>query len=61
MFERMSVWRLRHFADECQRARNSAVDPLTREELDQFEKLFRELARDIQRAQEGTTRAGATR
>ncbi len=56
MFERMSVWRLRHFADECRRAREHALDPLTERELAQFEQKFRELASDVEAAQ---SQAGA--
>lgn len=51
MFERMSVWRLRHFADECRRAVAHASDPLTRRELTEFEAKFRELASDVEAAQ----------
>ena len=51
MFEGMSVWRLRHFADECRRARAHASDPLTVRELTEFEQKFRELASDVEAAQ----------
>lgn len=51
MFERMSVWRLRHFADECRRAVAHASDPLTRRELAEFEAKFRELASDVEAVQ----------
>ena len=51
MFERMSVWRLRQFADECRRAREHALDPLTARELAAFEQTFRELASDVEAAQ----------
>lgn len=51
MFERMSVWRLRHFADECRRALAHASDPLTQRELAEFEAKFRELASDVEAAQ----------
>jgi hypothetical protein len=48
MLYRMTAWRLRRFADECRRARESATDPATRKELEQFEKLFRESASDVE-------------
>lgn len=51
MFERMSVWRLRHFADECRRAVAYASDPLTQRELAAFEAKFRELASDVEAAE----------
>lgn len=51
MFERMSVWRLRHFADECRSAVANSSDPLTRRELAEFEAKFRELASDVETAQ----------
>jgi hypothetical protein len=51
MFERMSVWRLRRFADECRNAVAHASDPLTRRELAEFESKFRELASDVEAAQ----------
>lgn len=54
MFERMSVWRLRHFADECRRAVAYASDPLTQRELAAFEAKFRELASDVEAAQNTT-------
>ena len=44
MFERMSVWRLRYFADECRSALQHTTDPLTQRELAAFEAKFRELA-----------------
>jgi len=50
MLYRMVIWRLRHFADECQRARHSAVDPMTRRELEQFEQLFQQSAAEIETA-----------
>jgi hypothetical protein len=51
MFERMSVWRLRHFANECRRGHALASDPLTQRELAEFEAKFRELASDVEAAQ----------
>lgn len=51
MFERMSVWRLHRFADECRRARNHASDPLTRRELAEFEAKFLELAAEVESSQ----------
>jgi len=51
MFERMSVWRLRHFADECRTALAYATDPLTQRELAEFEAKFRELASDVEASQ----------
>jgi hypothetical protein len=50
MLYRMVIWRLRHFADECRRAQQSAVDPITRKELEQFEKLFQQSTSDIETA-----------
>ena len=57
MFERMSVWRLRHFADECRCAREHALDPLTASELAAFEQKFRELASDVEAAQKSSEAA----
>lgn len=58
MLYRMVIWRLRHFADECQRARQSAVDPATRVELEQFEKLFQQSALDIETARDNERGSG---
>jgi hypothetical protein len=46
------IWRLRNFAEECQRAQESAVDPLTRRELEEFKKLFRQSALTLESARE---------
>ena len=50
MLYRMVIWRLRHFAEECERARTSAIDPMTREELKQFEELFQQSAAEVETA-----------
>lgn len=52
MLYRMVIWRLRHFADECQRAIQSAVDPATRKELEHFEQLFQQSALEIETARD---------
>lgn len=52
MLYRMVIWRLRHFADECQRAAQSAVDPATRKELEKFEKLFQQCVVEIETARD---------
>ena len=49
--EALSIWRLRHFADECGRARENTQDPLTIRELAEFERKFRELAAEVEAAQ----------
>ena len=51
MLETLSIWRLRHFADECHRAREYTQDPLTLRELAEFERKFRELAAEVEAAQ----------
>ncbi len=48
MFDNLSVWRLRHFADECRRARENTHDPMTMRELAEFERKFRELASEME-------------
>lgn len=58
MLYRMVIWRLRHFADECQRASQSAVDPATRKELEHFEKLFQQSALEIETARDNERRSG---
>jgi hypothetical protein len=50
MFDKLSVWRLRHFADECRRARELSLDPMTMRELAEFEHKFRELATELETA-----------
>jgi len=47
---RMVIWRLRRFAEACHRAQQSAVDPTTREELEEIEKLFQKSASDVETA-----------
>ncbi len=51
MFERTTILRLRHFADECRRAREHARDPLTARELAEFEQKFREFASNAEALQ----------
>lgn len=51
MFDNISIIRLRHFADECGRARAHAHDPLTQRELAEFERKFRDLAAEVEAAQ----------
>ncbi len=51
MFDSLPVWRLRHFADECRRAREHAQDPMTFRELTEFERKFRELASELETTQ----------
>ena len=53
MFDSISIYRLRHFADECRRARAHASDPLTEKELAEFEQKFRDLAADVEATQAG--------
>lgn len=48
MLYRMVIWRLRHFANECRCAKQFAVDPMTRKELEQFEILFQKSALNIE-------------
>lgn len=52
MLYRMVIWRLRCFAEECRRARQTAVDPMTDNELERFERLFEQTASDIETARE---------
>jgi hypothetical protein len=52
MFDNISILRLRHFADECRRARTYAYDPLTQRELAEFERKFRDLAADVEASQD---------
>lgn len=54
MFERTTILRLRHFAEECRRAREHARDPLTVRELAEFELKFRELASNVETMQDQT-------
>ena len=54
MLETLSIWRLRHFADECRRARENTQDPLTVRELAEFERKFRELAAEVEASQAST-------
>ena len=54
MLETLSIWRLRHFADECRRARENTRDPLTVRELAEFERKFRELAAEVEASQDST-------
>ena len=48
MLYRMVIWRLRQFADECRHAREVAVDPSTRKELEEFERLFQQSALEVE-------------
>jgi len=57
VFDHFSILRLRYFADECQRARAHAYDPLTKRELAEFEQKFRDLAADVEAAQDKIARA----
>ena len=54
MHETLSIWRLRHFADECRRAKEHTHDPLTVRELTEFERKFRELAAEVEASQVST-------
>jgi hypothetical protein len=54
MFERTTILRLRHFAEECRRAREHARDPLTVRELAEFELKFREHASNVETIQNQT-------
>jgi len=54
MPETLSIWRLRHFADECRRACENTQDPLTVRELTEFERKFRELAAEVEASQVST-------
>ena len=54
MLETLSIWRLRHFADECHRAKEHTHDPLTVRELTEFERKFRELAAEVEASRDST-------
>jgi hypothetical protein len=48
---RISVRRLRYYEDECRRCRATANDPLTKREFAEFEQKFRQLAMEVEAAQ----------
>ena len=52
VFDNISILRLLHFADECRRASAHAFDPLTKRELAEIEQKFRDLAADVEAAQD---------
>jgi len=50
---RISVRRLRHYEEECRRGRATANDPLTKREFAEFEQKFRQLAMEVEAAENG--------
>ncbi len=49
--QKLSILRLRRYEHECRRGSLDASDPLTKRELSEIEKAFRQLAAELEAAE----------